>query len=102
MDDERCELILNVATEGFWDWDVVRDEVYLSPRYCELIGYPADDAPFDSSFFRSIIVPGDRERVFAVHEERLQGKCHASVTEYRIITRDGTVLWIEGGGKVVA
>ena len=102
MDDERCELILNVATEGFWDWDVVRDEVYLSPRYCELIGYPADDAPFDSSFFRSIIFPGDRERVFAVHEERLQGKSHASVTEYRIITRDGTVLWIEGRGKVVA
>jgi len=52
MDAERCKLILSVATEGFWDWDLKTDQAYLSPRFCELIGYP-----YDTVLTRAIFLP---------------------------------------------
>ena len=99
--NERHRLILDVATEGFWDWDIKTDQVYLSPRYCELIGYSADDTVFDRAFYRSIIFPDDRAHVFTMIEEHLQGRSESSLTEYRMISKDGTLRWIEGRGKVV-
>lgn len=101
MKAARNELILDVAAEGFWDWDMQADRAYLSPRYCELIGYSPAETVFDSAFLKSIVHPDDRERVFATIEAHCQGKKGLSVIEYRVISRDGTVRWIEGRGKAV-
>jgi len=101
MKTDRNELILNIATEGFWDWNLKTDTAFLSPRYCELVGYSPDDTVFDSNFFRTILHPDDRSRVFKIIEEHLQGKRDCSVIEYRMISKDGTIRWIEGRGKIV-
>jgi two-component system, cell cycle sensor histidine kinase and response regulator CckA len=102
MKADRNELILDVATEGFWDWNLKTDRAYLSPRYCELVGYSPDDTVFDSLFFRSIIHPDDRDQVFQIIGEHLQGKRANSVIEYRMVSRNGTIRWIKARGKVVA
>ncbi len=101
MNTDRNELILSVAIEGFWDWDIKNDRTYLSPRYCELAGYSPDDTIFDSHFYKKIIHPDDRSRVFKMLEEYLEGKRDAFATEYRMIAKDGTVRWIEGRGKII-
>jgi PAS domain-containing protein len=36
---QREELILDMAVDGFWDWDLKADRVYLSPKFCACIGY---------------------------------------------------------------
>jgi len=33
----REQLVLNIATEGYWEWEPTVDFLYLSPQYCELI-----------------------------------------------------------------
>ena len=102
MNSDRSALVLAVATEGFWEWDLQTDRAYLSPRYCELVGYSPDDTIFDSHFFRSIIHPDDRDHVFQTMASHLRGELDLSVIEYRMISRDGTMRWIEGRGKIVA
>ena len=69
MDEEQCKLILSVATEGFWDWDLVTDQAFLSPRYCELIGYPPGSV-LDLASFLGTIHPEDRQRVREEVERR--------------------------------
>ncbi|MDR3579587.1 MAG: PAS domain S-box protein [Oryzomonas sp.] len=101
MSKDRNELILNIATEGFWDWDLKSDRAYLSPRYCELAGYFPDDTIFDIQFFKSIIHPEDRDQVFKTIEEHLQGRRDLSLIEYRMISKDRTTRWIENKGKTV-
>jgi two-component system NtrC family sensor kinase len=101
MKADRNDLILDIAAEGFWDWDLKADTAFLSPRYCELVGYSPDDTVFDSNFFTTIIHPDDRAHVFKIIEEHLQGKRDHSVIEYRMISKDGTIRWIEGRGKIV-
>lgn len=95
------DLILDVTTEGHWDWNLLNDKAYLSPRYCELVGYSPDDTVFDSQFFKSIIHPDDRDHVFKIMDEHLQGKSEISIIEYRMISKNGDIRWIEGRGKIV-
>src|SRR6185369_437492 len=99
IDCERCKLILDIATEGFWDWNLKANQAYLSPRYCELIGYSSD--VFDRAFLKQIIHPDDHMHFFSVIDEHLQGRREVSITEFRMISKDGSVLWIEGRGKIV-
>ena len=101
MSTDRLELILDVATEGFWDWDLTADLAYLSPRYCELTGYSPEDTVFDSAFYKKLIHPDDQAHVFNIIGEHLQGKRGSSIIEYRMISKDGTMRWIEGRGKIV-
>jgi len=101
MNTDRFEMILSIATEGFWDWDLTADQAYLSPRYCELIGYYPEDTVFDAAFLKRLVHPDDHAQVFALLDEHFQGKRDTSVVEHRIITRNGTVLWVEGRAKVV-
>jgi PAS domain S-box-containing protein len=102
MAHDRNDLILAVSNEGFWDWDLTSDRAYLSPRYCELAGYSPDATVFDSRFFKTIIHPDDRKRVFKAILGRARGARDIPVIEYRMISRDGTVRWVEERGKVVA
>lgn len=101
MNNALNELILSVAVEGYWDWDLKEDRAYLSPRYCQLSGYSPADTQFDRRFFRAIIHPDDRDRVFRTIEEQLQGRIDVAVIEYRMLAKNGTVRWIEGRGRVV-
>src|SRR6266702_493806 len=101
MDIDRYKLILDFATEGFWDWDLKADRAYLSPRYCEMIGYSPDDTVFDTAFLKKIIYPDDQQGVCQVIEEYLQGKRSTSVVEHRMITNDGAVRWMEARCNVV-
>ncbi|NVN89647.1 MAG: PAS domain S-box protein [Desulfuromonadales bacterium] len=101
METERYKLILDVATEGFWDWDLKTGLAYLSPRFCELIGYSPDDTIFDSTFIKQIVHPDDHQQVFGVFIDQIREKRNASVVEHRIIAREGTVLWVESRAKIV-
>src|SRR6185369_11478648 len=99
LDCERCNLILDIASEGFWDWNLKTNKAYVSPRFCDLIGY--SPKVFNRAFLKKIIHRDDHKRFFSVIDEHLRGKREISVTEYRMITKDGSVRWIEGRGKIV-
>jgi PAS domain S-box-containing protein len=102
MSKNRCDLVLDTAIEGFWDWDVPADTAFLSPRYRELLGYAAEDTAFNSSFFLSIIHPDDVALLSAILREFVAGERTESVTEFRIIRKDGSILWVRERARVVA
>jgi len=101
MSTDSYRLILDIASEGFWDWDLKTDRAYLSPRYCDMVGYAPGETIFDSAFLKTIIHPDDHRHVFQVIQEHLQGKRDLSLIEYRMIAKNGQVRWIEGRGKIV-
>jgi len=101
MDLVRNTLMLELASEGVWDWDLEQDRAYLSPRYCELVGYAPEDTVFDRAFFEGILHPEDRAAVCDAVDEALAGNGELTGLEYRMVCRDGTLRWMEGRGKVV-
>ena len=57
---DQLELVLQASSEGFWDWDLLTNEIYFSPRWKEMLGYA--DHELDNSFamWESVILEGDR------------------------------------------
>jgi len=42
--EERYALVAQGANDGMWDWDIVEDRVFFSPRWNELMGFEAGQA----------------------------------------------------------
>ncbi|HEX6678743.1 MAG TPA: EAL domain-containing protein [Actinomycetes bacterium] len=73
---------------------------YISPQIADLVGYTAEEWVADSNFFATVLHPDDRERVLAgftsMHESGAAFEC-----EYRLVARDGRIVWIHDAAVVV-
>jgi PAS domain S-box-containing protein len=76
------------------DVDDQQTTIYMSPRVEELTGYTADEWRADPGIWRKIIHPADRERLV---QKDIKSNRNGSrfLEEYRIIRRDGTVVWVK-------
>ena len=87
QDIERKNLMLSIAAEFFWDWNLKTDLFYLNPIFRELTGYSPEEAVFDSAFLKMIIHPDDHDNFFQAIHNPLHLNNNHSVNEYRIIIR---------------
>jgi diguanylate cyclase (GGDEF)-like protein/PAS domain S-box-containing protein len=69
-----------------------RPFLYVSPQAEELLGYPASEWVEDPALWDRILHPEDRERVLA-EEQRTLAAEEEFESEYRLVARDGSVLW---------
>lgn len=97
----RLELALEGADLGLWDWDISSGEVYFNDRFLKKLGYNRDEISHNYEFFEQIIHPQDRTSVMEELLSHLNGETEQYESEYRIITRYGSVFWILNRGKIV-
>lgn len=73
--------------------------LFVSPQI-EMIGFTADDYREDPDLWRKRIHPDDRARVL---NELTRGRSpdRSIALEYRMVARDGRVIWIRDEGRVV-
>lgn len=96
---ERLELATHGSNDGLWDWDLVTDKVYYSPRFQGLLGY-ADPDEFERVFsFRSHLHPDDTGRVTQAIRDQVAGRTGVFDMEYRLRTRMGDYRWFHGRGR---
>ena len=73
---------------------------YISPQIADLVGYTAEEWIADRNFFATVLHPDDRERVLAgftsMHDSGAAFEC-----EYRLVARDGRIVWIHDSAVVV-
>ena len=98
--EARYALVTEAIHEGIFDWNLVTDEYYLSPRYKEILGYRDDELLNHPDSFFGRIHPDDRERIEEAkgkyaqdsHMDRFQD-------ELRLMHRDGTYRWVVSRGR---
>jgi diguanylate cyclase (GGDEF)-like protein/PAS domain S-box-containing protein len=73
---------------------------YMSPQIADLVGYTAEEWLADPNFFGKVLHADDRERVLGGFAE-MHATGQQSEHEYRLIARDGSVVWIHDGAVVV-
>jgi PAS domain S-box-containing protein len=74
---------------------------YMSPQYEAMLGYPASAEMVDEQHWLRILHPEDRERVLA-EEDRTDKTGEPYVVEYRLIARDGSVVWVHDEAQLVS
>jgi len=95
---ERLELAIHGSTEGIWDWDIATDELYLSPRFKQVLGY--EDLEVENVFatFESWLHPDDRARTVEAVRAHLEHRVPYDI-EYRLRTKAGVFQWFRAQGE---
>ncbi|HNQ90067.1 MAG TPA: PAS domain S-box protein [Verrucomicrobiota bacterium] len=99
--EERWQFALEGSGDGVYDWNLLTDEVFFSPRCGEILGYPAGELARTMTEWVRRIHEGDRSRVAGEVERHMEGATALLVTEYRIRSRDGAYKWVLDRGKVI-
>ena len=74
---------------------------YISPQIAQLMGYSQEEWLADPDLFGNSLHPDDRERVMAdIADRNATGKT-TTFLDYRLIARDGRVIWIRDDEIVV-
>ena len=97
---ERFALAVSGTNDGIWDWDLVTQSAYLSPRARAMLGYDetAENGSIDACVGR--VHPLDRERVQAALASFLHGDRDLFASEHRMRTASGEYVWMLVRGKV--
>jgi len=100
--EERLNLALEGTQQSLWDWDLVKGEVFRSPRWFSMLGRaPSEVGPTLEAGLEQIH-PDDRAQVEGAMNAHLEGRQARFQAEYRLQTRTQEWLWVFDAGKVVA
>ncbi len=100
--EERLQLALEGSGDGLWDWKIFTNEIYLSQRWLEMLGYSVGELPSHISTWERLIHPEDQPWVMETLNAHLQNSDHPYHFDYRVLTKSGQYKWIANYGKVVA
>jgi PAS domain S-box-containing protein len=95
---ERMALATHAVNLGIWVRDLVRNEVWATDKWRELLGF-AKSERIDLNSFLQKLHPEDREAVSQTLAKALRDE-GGYETEYRVVLPDGQTRWIASRGRV--
>jgi len=101
LSQEQFALAVWGSNDGIWDWNLATNELYLSAKWKEQLGYRDDELPNEYAMFESRIHPGDKPRVQAQLQRYLKGLDRKFDIEFRLRHKDGSYRWMRARGEAV-
>ncbi|MET0029178.1 MAG: EAL domain-containing protein [Candidatus Thiodiazotropha sp.] len=97
---KQLSLVVKGASLGFWDWNLVTDELRVNQRWMDILGLEAEDLHNTIEDWTSRLHPDDKERILPIIDEHIKSGTTYNV-EFRMQHISGHWIWIEGSGGVV-
>lgn len=99
--EEQLRFVLEGGRQGFWDWNLVTNQVRRNPRWAEMLGYRPEEMQHSVMQWSDLIHPDDRPMVLRSIEQHLLGMSDDHHAEYRMSTKNGEWRWIQDCARVV-
>jgi two-component system sensor kinase FixL len=100
LSDKRLNLAADSADLGLWEWDLSKDEIWVTPKRRARLGFPVSG----KITFEDLISrwhPDDRDKVRQALRDAIEnGKDYDA--EFRRVLADGSVRWVAARGRVYA
>jgi PAS domain S-box-containing protein len=74
---------------------------YISPQQVDMFGYTAEEVLADPTLWSRTVHPDDRERVLAADVASNRQESERFSLEYRMISKDGRIVWVEDTSLLV-
>src|SRR5882724_9602858 len=98
LSEKRFNLAADSANLGMWEWDLEKDEIWVTPTRRKQLGFSASG----KITFEELISrwhEDDRDKVRqAVNDAIQKGKDYQA--EFRVVRADGSMQWVSARGKV--
>lgn len=88
------------SNDGVWDWNILDDTVYFSPRWKEILGYSDNELVNKVSTWADKIHPDDAEETWVDVYKNINGETEHYENVHRLRHKDGYWVWIQDRGKV--
>jgi len=96
----RFALAVEGAQDGLWDWNLLSDEVYLTPRFETMLGYEVGELPQNVDAWFALLHPEDKAKTMHAVQKYLQGRGDDNFqAQFRLRNQDSSWRWIMGRGK---
>jgi len=102
LNADMLHAVMELVSDGVWDWNANTGFVYRNPGWYEMLGYPRHSLENSVFTWENIIHPDDYPRVMTVFDDYINRRSPYYQIEYRCRKKDGSYLWIEDRGYVVA
>ncbi len=96
--EERLTLAADSANFAVWEWNLNKDEVWVTPARRDLLGFPASGAIRFENFISRVHVD-DRDRIRQAIKDAIE-KRKVYDSEFRVVLADGSVRWMTARGTV--
>jgi two-component system, LuxR family, sensor kinase FixL len=100
ISDHRLNLAADSADLGLWEWDLRKDEIWVTPKRRAQLGFPVSG----KITFEDLISrwhPDDRDKVRQALRDAIEnGKDYEA--DFRRVLADGSVRWVAARGRVYA
>ncbi|HEX7953366.1 MAG TPA: diguanylate cyclase, partial [Burkholderiales bacterium] len=100
LSQERFDLAVTGSNDGLWDWMVVNNEMYHSPRFEQLLGFDDNELGSSMEGLLSRVHPEDKSAIDAALDSHLRQGAPFDV-EMRLQTKSGDYRWYRLRGQSV-
>jgi len=98
---ERMELALIGSNDGIWDWNMIDDSVYFSPRWKEMLGYRDEELSNHLSTWEELLHPDDKDEAWEDANKNINKETEYYENIHRLKHKDGHWVWILDRGKAI-
>jgi len=101
VDDECLQVVLDIISDGVWDWHANTGYVYRSPGWFRMLGYTGENIPATVAFWEQCLHPEDCERVLKHFDNYIKNHASTYQIEYRLRKSDNSYVWIEDRARII-
>ncbi len=98
--EERFKLIFMGANDGWWDWDLAKNQLIYSPRWWEMLGLIPGERDSGPDHWRELIHPADIHRVNSRFQSALEAGEDQYEVEARLLHREGHYISVISRGYI--
>ena len=91
--EERFELAMQAANDGLWDWNLLTNTVYFSPRWKLMLGYADHELANVFSVWEQLTEDEGKAKTLALINDCLAGRADGFSSEFRMHHKDGH--WVD-------
>ncbi|PRA26754.1 sensor domain-containing diguanylate cyclase [Pseudomonas poae] len=102
LNADMLHTVLELVSDGIWDWNANTGFVYRNPGWYEMLGYPRHSLENTVFTWENVIHPEDYPHVMTLFDDYINRRAPHYQIEYRCRKQDGSYLWIEDRGYVIA
>jgi PAS domain S-box-containing protein len=102
ISQDRLEHAMAASNDGLWEWNPQSNEMYLSPRWFEMLGYQPGEFSAGTNAMQLLSHPEDRASAFRAMDDHLSGRSDRYYLEHRLKNKDGQWQWVLGRAMVTA
>lgn len=99
----RMENIIEGTNVGTWELDLETGKYFYNERWAEMLGYTLKElSPITDQTWKRLVYPDDLELQFSRDEKLYNREIDFYDDEYRMIHKNGNIVWIQDRGKVIS